>query len=128
MDIEQFYDADERRRESSEVELGTEWRDAGGVRYELNWIEDTGELYVMMEPPPPEWEGPFGDLHVNVRDSAPVTGMAVFVVGHITTRDELEHVLDGWQAAMSTPGAVEWLAKRLISEGVADQAWASGLS
>ena len=44
MDIEQFYSADERRRQSAEVELGTNWFDAKGSRYELSWVEDTGEL------------------------------------------------------------------------------------
>lgn len=128
MDIEQFYDADERRRDSAEIELGTEWRDAGHVRYELNWIEDTGELYVMMEPAPPEWEGPFGDLHVNISQSAPVTGMGVLVVGQIATREQLERVLDGWPAAMAGPDGVGWLANRLVSEGVADPSWAGGLA
>ena len=50
MDIEEFYEADERRRRSEEIELGTEWLDADGVRYELSWVADTGELYVMREP------------------------------------------------------------------------------
>ena len=46
MDIEEFYDGDARRRPSAEIELGTEWQDAHGSRYEVNWVEDTGELYV----------------------------------------------------------------------------------
>ncbi len=123
MNIEEFYDADERRRESPEVELGTEWRDAKGVRYELNWVQDTGELYVMVEPPPPEWEGPFGDIHVRTGDNAPVTGMSVFVVAHIQSHKELERVLSGWQGAMAEPDGVSWLAGRLSSEGVADPGW-----
>ena len=52
MDIDEFYEADPRRRASAELELGTEWRDADGVRYELNYVEDTGELYVLREPEP----------------------------------------------------------------------------
>jgi hypothetical protein len=123
VDIEQFYDADERRRESPEVELGTEWRDAKNVRYELNWVQDTGELYVMAEPPPPEWGGPFGDIHVRTGDNAPVTGMSVSVVARIPSHEELERVLSGWQAAMAGTDGVSWLASRLISEGVADPAW-----
>ena len=54
MDIEQFYEADERRRRSEELELGTEWHDATGARYEVSWVADTGELYVMFEPAP-QW-------------------------------------------------------------------------
>ena len=42
MDIEEFYSADERRRQSAEVEFGTNWFDAKGSRYEISWVEDTG--------------------------------------------------------------------------------------
>ena len=31
MDIEEFYDADPRRRESEEIEFGREWSDANGM-------------------------------------------------------------------------------------------------
>jgi len=127
VDIGQFYDADDRRRQSVEIELGTEWRDAHDVRYELNWIEDTGELYVMVEPPPPEWEGPFGDIHVQTGDRAPIEGMTVFVVAHVDSHERLEQVLDGWPAAMESEDGVSWLADRLRDSGVADPSWAGGL-
>jgi hypothetical protein len=128
MDIGQFYDADDRRRQSAEVELGTEWRDAQGVRYELNWIEDTGELYVMMEPAPPEWEGPFGDIHVQTGDRAPIDGMTVFVAAKVGSHDQLEQILDGWPAAMEGSDGVSWLADRLKAAGVADAGWAGASS
>jgi hypothetical protein len=127
MDIGQFYDADDRRRQSVEIELGTEWRDTHDVRYELNWIEDTGELYVMVEPPPPEWEGPFGDIHVQTGDRASIEGMTVFVVAHVDSHERLEQVLDGWPAAMESKDGVSWLADRLKDSGVADPSWAGGL-
>ena len=50
MNIEDFYAQDERRRASSEIEFGRDWRDVGGTRYELSWVADTGELYLMREP------------------------------------------------------------------------------
>lgn len=124
MDIGQFYDTDDRRRQSAEVELGTEWRDAQGVRYELNWIEDTGELYVMMEPAPPAWEGPFGDIHVQTGDRASIDEMTVFVVARVQSHERLEQVLEGWQAAMAGQDSVRWLADRLKAAGVADPSWA----
>ena len=125
VDIGEFYDADDRRRQSAEIELGTEWRDVHGVRYELNWIEDTGELYVMREPPPPAWEDPFGDIHVRTNDKAPITGMTVVVIAQIGTHDQLEQVLSGWQEAMDEPNSVSWLADRLKLTGAADPSWAS---
>jgi hypothetical protein len=118
MDIDQFYEADPRRRESNEVELGTEWRDGHGVRYELNWVEDTAELYVMREPAPPAWEDPFGDIYVKTGNRAPVTGMTVVVIAHVPTREELEEILQGWQSAMAMSNSVAWLVNRLNAAGV----------
>lgn len=125
MDIGQFYDADERRRRSAEIELGTEWHDAHGVRYELNWIEDTGELYVMLEPPPPAWEDPFGDVYVRTNKKAPITGMTVRVIAQISTRSQLERIITGWEEAMEHDSSVEWLIERLKLAGF-DDSWTPG--
>ena len=78
MDIEDFYSADERRRQSAEYEFGNNWFDNRGSRYEISWVEDTGELYVMREPAPPGWSDPFGGIYTEVKD-APVDGMDVTV-------------------------------------------------
>lgn len=118
MDIEEFYDGDPRRRPSAEIELGTEWHDAGGIRYEVNWVEDTGELYVMVEPAPHIREDPFGGTHPSM-GRAEEGKMTVRVVAQIATHDELHKILDGWQGAMSGAGGVEWLAERLRGAGVA---------
>ena len=119
MDIDEFYDADERRRASTEIALGTEWHDRHGVRYELNWVQDTGELYVMREPPPHEWEDPFGGIHVDIKSDAPADGMTVAVIGHIGSHQDLERVLDGWAHQMPREDSAHWLADRLQTEGVA---------
>jgi len=115
VDIEEFYDSDPRRRSSAEIELGTEWRDAAGVRYELSWVQDTGELYVMREPVPQVWEDPFGDTLVT---EASVDDFTVSVVGIVRTHDELEEVLAGWQDAITAANGVEWLATRLRDRGI----------
>ena len=49
MDIEEFYDQDPRRQASDEIEFGREWFE-NGSRFEVAWIADTGEVYVMAEP------------------------------------------------------------------------------
>lgn len=118
MDIEAFYDADPRRRPSAEIELGTEWHDAHGTRYELNWVEDTGELYVMREPAPHAREDPFGGLHFSMRE-AEEEQMTVHVVAQIATRDDLHRILNGWQDAMAGDAGAEWLATRLGEAHVA---------
>jgi hypothetical protein len=121
MNIDEFYEADPRRRPSAEIELGTEWQDAQGVRYELNYVEDTGELYVMQEPPPHEWEDPFGGIHVQNNASYP-DGLLVRVVGHIDTADALHTILDGWQDAIAGPPSIDWVVERLRAAGIATPA------
>jgi len=118
VDIEEFYDEDERRRSSAELELGREWRDRYGVRYELNWVEDTGELYVMREPVPHEWADPFGGIHVKKDDETVVEGMTVAVVGTVAARADLEAAIAGWEDAMDQPDSVGWLVERLRGAGI----------
>jgi hypothetical protein len=118
MDIEEFYDADARRRPSAEIELGTDWRDTHGTRYELNYVEDTGELYVMREPAPHVREDPFGGLHVSTGPGYE-DKMTVHVVAKIDSVDLLHQILDGWQGAMGGDKGAEWLADRLHAAGVA---------
>jgi hypothetical protein len=115
MDIEEFYQADERRRRSEEVELGTEWHDTDQARYEVSWIADTGELYVMREPYGLMSEDPFGDIYTS---SVPLTSVTAAIVGWIPDRDQMEQVLDGWQEAMGQPNSMAWLAERLRQRGV----------
>ncbi len=117
MDIEQFYAQDERRRQSAEIEFGTDWYDAKGNRYELSWVEDTGELYAMLElvPEADSWT-PFGDIEV---ENLPVDRLVVTVVGRIASRDEVERVLDGWADEMGKPDGISWVAERLRTHGVA---------
>lgn len=111
MDIEEFYSSDERRRRSSEVELGTDWFDANRNRYELSWVEDTGELYTMLElTPEADSFTPFGDIEV---ENLPVDRVVVMVVGYIDSLSEVERVLAGWPEHMAEPDGIAWVAERL---------------
>jgi hypothetical protein len=121
VDIEEFYDADARRRSSVEIELGREWHDRYGVRYELSWVADTGELYVQREPVPNSWVDPFGGIHVagsHGDDEAEVQGMTVTVIATVASREDVERALDGWEKAMGGSDSVAWLLERLRSLGV----------
>ena len=117
MDIEQFYSADERRRQSAEVEFGNAWFDAKGNRYELSWVEDTGELYAMLElvPEADTWT-PFGDIEV---EDVKTDSLVVTILGTIATRDEVEKLLEGWTDHMPDEDGVHWVADRLQAAGVA---------
>jgi hypothetical protein len=116
MDIEEFYSADERRRQSAEVELGTNWFDANGSRYELSWVEDTGELYTMLElvAEADSWT-PFGDIEV---EQMPADRVLVMVIGTIATLDEVEEILAGWPEQMAKPNGISWVGERLRAAGV----------
>jgi hypothetical protein len=117
MDIEQFYSADERRRQSAEVEFGNNWFDVKGNRYEVSWVEDTGELYAMLElvPEADSWT-PFGDVEV---EDVAVDSLVVTILGTVATRTEVEALLAGWADHMSGPDGVHWVADRLQAAGIA---------
>ena len=118
MDIDEFYEADPRRRASAELELGTEWMDADGVRHELNYVEDTSELYVLREPAPHVTEDPFGGLHVSAPEGYE-DKMTVHVIAKIDTVESVHRILDGWQEAMPRDDGAQWLGDRLRAAGVA---------
>ena len=86
VDIEEFYDADERRRRSAELELGRDWRTSTASATSSTWVEETGELYVMREPVPLRVGDPFGGIHVvgshGVNEAGP-GAMSVAVVGTV---------------------------------------------
>jgi len=113
MDIEEFYAADPRRRASAEVELGQDWLDESGRRFELSWVEATGELYLMSEPVEPAVEDPLGDVFVHL----PTREVRVKVLARVPDRLELERLLAGWQDQMGRPGGLGWLSGRLVAAG-----------
>ena len=117
--IEQFYDQDERRRRSEEIEFGTEWHDAAGARYELSWVADTGELYLMSEPGVPMTEDLFGDMY---RSDVPIDEISVAVLGWIAGRAAVEDVLEGWEEAMAEPNSLSWVTDRLKQRQVPAEA------
>lgn len=109
MDIETFYSQNEARRESAEVELGDEWTDARGNRYELSWVEATGELYLMIEPDAVVTEDVFGDFYTG---EEPASELSVVVIGSEPTRAALEDSLAGWGDAMMADNSLSWLYQR----------------
>jgi hypothetical protein len=116
MNIEEFYDQDERRRESEEIELGNAWHDRTGARFELSYVVATGEAYLMSAPDTEMLEDPFGDIAV---DAEPVEALTVDVLGIVPSAAALHQAIDGWEDAMQEPASVEWLRSRLASFGAA---------
>ncbi len=109
MDLEEFYSADERRRHSAELEFGREWHDERG-RFEVSWVEDTGELYTMREPNPGIVGDAFGDMRV---PRVSEHDLGVEVLGVVPGRAAIEAVLSGWRDAMLDDGGAAWLRDRV---------------
>ena len=113
MDIEEFYDADPRRRESEEIEFGREWSDAAGMRTELSWVAATGELYAMAEPAGSVEMDPFGDTRV---DDLPTEALIVEVLGTVATREEIDQLLACWEDQMDNkPNSIQWVRDRIAA-------------
>src|SRR5436190_21890169 len=98
MDIEDLYDQDPRRRASDEIEFGREWSE-NGVRFEVSWIADTGEVYVMAEP--------------YSRHEISTESVTVEVLGVIKGRDAISSALAGWREAMAKPNSLTWMRGRV---------------
>ena len=110
MDLEQFYEADPRRRKSEELEFGTDWDD-GGARTQVSWVEATGELYAMRDPLGHLDSDLFGDMSVE-----PVANeeLGVVVLGVVSGRDAVEAVMSGWDKAMSAgANSLAWVRDRI---------------
>lgn len=110
MNIEEFYEADPRRRASEEVPFGHEWTDDRGGRYEVMWIVDTGELYTMFEPVEPLASDGVGDIFVQ---HMPASAVTVEVVGVLGSRDEVDRCLAGWEDAMGRRASIDWVRERV---------------
>ena len=109
MDIETFYDENEARRESAEFEIGDEWTDANGVRYELSGVEATGELYLMTEPDAEVLVDPFGGFWTLPEE---VDELTIVVIGQVGSHEHLQSLIAGWEDAMMGTGSLAWLAER----------------
>ena len=97
MDIEQFYDADPRRRASDEIQFGREWTE-GPMYFEVAWIADTGELYAMAEP----YE----------RRGVSTEQVTVEILAVLEGRAVIDTVMAGWQDAMPGDDSLAWVRAR----------------
>ncbi len=100
MDIEEFYDEDERRRASDEIQFGRDWYE-GDLRHEVAWIADTGEVYAMAEP--------FDRRGISIES------VTVEILGVIEGREAIDLALRGWQDAMPLPDSLTWVRERIAA-------------
>jgi len=123
MDIEHFYDGNPKRRSSQEYTFGQDWTDAGGTRWELNWVQDTGEVYVMREAGEALVMDPLGDTMVPELDADEVT---VEVLGTIADLESVEAAIGGWSEAMPATGSIQWVRDR-VDDAVAGRSHPSSV-
>ncbi len=110
MDIEEFYDENPTRRTSEEFEFGREWSDNSGNHYEVSWVQDTGELYVMGAPVEPIFSDGIGDDFVQRLHTEDVV---VTVLAAIPERAVVEQTLAGWSQAMGQTNSIDWVRDRI---------------
>jgi hypothetical protein len=90
-----FYNADPRRIESRELDVGLWWReDPGGPLHRAAWVSDTGELYLVRLGDPEDGGG------------------GVEVLATVAEREQLESVLEGWRERCGQPRSLTWLRQR----------------
>lgn len=90
-----FYNADERRVASRELDVGLWWReDADGPLHRAAWVSDTGELYLVRLGPPDDGGG------------------SVEVLARVKDRERLESALAGWRERCGEPRSLSWLRAR----------------
>jgi hypothetical protein len=90
-----FYNADPRRIESRELDVGLWWRQAeDGPLHRAAWVSDTGELYLVRLGPVQEGGG------------------EVEVLGRAASRRDLEVAMGGWREQCGAPSSLTWLRRR----------------
>jgi hypothetical protein len=113
VDIEEFYDENPTRRTSEEFEFGRDWSDNSGNHYEVSWVQDTGELYVMGAPVEPIFSDGIGDEFVKRLHTEDVV---VTVLAAIPERAEVERALAGWSQAMDQTNSIDWVRERIAHQ------------
>jgi hypothetical protein len=94
--LARFYNADERRIHSRELDVGLWWREeTDGPLHRAAWVSDTGELYLVRLGP------------------AEAGGGVVEILAKLEDRALLERVLDGWRERCGEPQSLTWLRERV---------------
>jgi hypothetical protein len=124
LNINEFYDGDPRRRSSSEIAYGSDWRDPSdaSTRYALYWIEGTREIYLMRRPQPPLPPIPNmpGDAALPLVWVIDRAAVRVEVLGWADDRHALDQALAGWEDHMSDPNGVQWIRESLKNASQTD--------
>jgi hypothetical protein len=122
--LDLFYELDERRRRSAELDFGVWWR-VGDDVYRVTWVDETGELIAVRLGR--------GRVDRTIKVATHASGipglfgftvagepMEVYVLGRIRVRDQVEQLLAGWAEVCGEPESLGWVIDRLRTlEGAA---------
>jgi hypothetical protein len=110
--IDLFYELDERRRGSMEVDYGVWWRWANDT-YRITWVAETGELIAVRLGPLRAQRMIQIAAHAFVDILAGGEPMQVYVLAVIDDRDQVERALEGWAEVCGEQGSLGWVAERV---------------
>jgi hypothetical protein len=96
--LEAFYAEGRARRHSRERDVGLMWRGAGGATFRAAWVQETGEVYLVMHGHPMEGGG---IVHLLERHF----GLA-----------ELLRAVNGYSDVCGTAGSLRWFLERTAEE------------
>ncbi|MBL7501385.1 hypothetical protein I6A84_10525 [Frankia sp. CNm7] len=115
MNIQEFYTADPRRRESEEVAFGEGWTEHAdpASTYRLSWVEQTQEIYAVREP------HPGGGLLAPVLDyynvhQADVDELRVDILA-VADLASVDAALAGWHDQLGERDSLRWARQRLAA-------------
>jgi len=113
VDVHQFYEADQRRRDSEEHVYGDGWTDDADqhATYRLSWVVETGELYLVREPHPGGLLARYLDeLHL---DQADTDELRVEVLLTEPSEGAVQALLEGWEQVADDDDSLVWLRERV---------------
>lgn len=95
--VGEFYDLDQRRERSRELDFGMLWQGESGPSWRLSWVRETGELVLVAQ------------TSRNELEQGPAVCLAV-----IPTEQQVESELAGWAEACNGSGSLRWLDERFL--------------
>ena len=100
--LDEYYDADPRRRWSGEADYGVHWRLAGWeYRWRVSYVQATGEVYAVHQ------GSTIGPVFVLALVEPDVVNEGS------TYYDTVDGILDGWAQQCGHPDSLRWVKDRL---------------
>lgn len=113
-----FYELDERRRGSVEVDFGVWWK-WQRESFRVSWLASTGEVVAVRLGHGPRLRALNGRPPIRIATHAEALevlsdpSIEVTVLGRCADRESVERQLKGWEFVMEIPESLAWVSARL---------------